>query len=50
MMALYIAPNLYIQRDSGIIGDFYEDIAVTLSRLYRLFTVSFYVSVRLAFS
>nr|XP_049701323.1 adenylate cyclase type 10 [Helicoverpa armigera] len=40
VMALYVAPNLYIERDSGIIGHFYEDIAVTLFRLYRLFTES----------
>ncbi|KAJ8717345.1 hypothetical protein PYW08_005744 [Mythimna loreyi] len=36
-MALYIAPNLYIERDSGIIGNFYEEISVTLHRMYRLF-------------
>uniref|UniRef100_A0A2A4J100 Guanylate cyclase domain-containing protein n=1 Tax=Heliothis virescens TaxID=7102 RepID=A0A2A4J100_HELVI len=40
VMALYVAPNLYIERDSGIIGHFYEDIAITLFRLYRLFTES----------
>ncbi|KAJ8717997.1 hypothetical protein PYW07_005927 [Mythimna separata] len=36
-MALSIAPNLYIERESGVIGSFYEDIAITLHRLYRLF-------------
>ncbi|XP_022816749.1 adenylate cyclase type 10-like [Spodoptera litura] len=38
VMALYIAPNFYIERESGMIGNFYEDIAFTLYRLYRLFT------------
>ncbi|CAH0695976.1 unnamed protein product [Spodoptera exigua] len=37
VMALYVAPNFYIERESGIIGSFYEDIAYTLYRLYRLF-------------
>lgn len=38
MMALYIAPNWYVARDNGVVGHFYEGIAKTLNRMYRLFT------------
>ncbi|XP_037295199.1 adenylate cyclase type 10 isoform X2 [Manduca sexta] len=36
-MTLYIAPNRYIGTERGVVGYFYEDIAKTLNRLYRLF-------------
>lgn len=39
LLALYVVPNLFIARDSGTIGHFYEDIANTLSILYQLFVV-----------
>ncbi|XP_026743294.1 adenylate cyclase type 10-like [Trichoplusia ni] len=39
-MTLYVAPNFYIAKDSGVIGLFYEDIARTLNRLYSLFIES----------
>ncbi|XP_059059672.1 adenylate cyclase type 10-like [Achroia grisella] len=40
VIALYILPNLFVARNSGFVGHFYENIAQTLNRLYRLFTES----------
>lgn len=48
-MTLYVAPNFYIAKDSGVIGLFYEDIARTLNRLYSLFIVSVFYLLFLLF-
>ncbi|OWR40760.1 RNA recognition motif protein [Danaus plexippus plexippus] len=40
IMALFIVPQMYVATTSGFVGDFYEAIAWTLNRLYRLFNVS----------
>ncbi|XP_045502162.1 adenylate cyclase type 10-like [Colias croceus] len=39
LMALYFAPRMYIATESGLVGDFYDKIALTLNRLFKLFTV-----------
>ncbi|CAG4947636.1 unnamed protein product [Colias eurytheme] len=39
LMALYFAPRMYIATESGLVGDFYDKIALTLNRLFKLFTM-----------
>ncbi|CAG9563860.1 unnamed protein product [Danaus chrysippus] len=40
IMALFVVPQMYVATTSGFVGDFYEAIAWTLNRLYRLFNES----------
>ncbi|XP_060805393.1 adenylate cyclase type 10 isoform X1 [Amyelois transitella] len=37
LMAMSVAPQCYVTREPGYVGFYYEDMALTLNRLYRLF-------------
>lgn len=40
VMLLYVAPQRYEATESGLTGFYYEEVAETLNRLYKLFSVS----------